>query len=100
MQIQARVESTTAQAALESHIGLLREGLEKQGINLDRLEVSVEQKDRQDAFSLAEKQEQHERQGNRKRNRSKEMHLAVSVKNDMSSDTGRRLGYNTMEYLA
>jgi hypothetical protein len=101
MQIHARVESTTAQAALESHIGLLREGLEKQGINLDRLEVSVEQKDRQDAFSLAERQEQHERHGSKgRRNRSKEMHLAISVKNDDGSDTGRRLGYNTMEYLA
>jgi len=101
MQIHARVESLTAQAALESHVGLLREGLEKQGINLDRLEVSVEQKDRQDAFSLAEKHEQHEKHGKgRDHHRNKEMHLAVSVKNDANSDTGRRLGYNTMEYLA
>jgi len=101
MQIHARVESITAQAALESHIGLLREGLEKQGINLDRLEVSVEQRDRQDAFSLAEKHEQQEKHGKGKHHhRNKEMHLAVSVKNDENSDTGRRLGYNTMEYLA
>ncbi len=101
MQIHARVESITAQAALESHIGLLREGLEKQGINLDRLEVSVEQRDRQDAFSLAEKHEQQERHGKGKHHhRNKEVHLAVSVKNDENSDTGRRLGYNTMEYLA
>jgi len=101
MQIHARVESITAQAALESHIGLLREGLEKQGINLDRLEVSVEQRDKQDAFSLAERQEQHERHGKGKHHHhNKEMHLAVSVKNDANSDTGRRLGYNTMEYLA
>jgi len=101
MQIHARVESITAQAALESHIGLLREGLEKQGINLDRLEVSVEQRDRQDAFSLAERHEQHEKHGKGKHHHhNKEMHLAVSVKNDENSDTGRRLGYNTMEYLA
>jgi len=100
MQIHARVESVTAQTALESHIGLLREGLEKQGINLDRLEVSVEQKDKQDAFSLAEKQDQHERQGKGRHHRNKEMHLAVSIKPDANSDTGRRLGYNTMEYLA
>jgi len=101
MQIHARVESTTAQTALESHIGLLREGLEKQGINLDRLEVSVEQRDRQDAFSLAERHEQHEKHGKgRHHHHNKEMHLAVSVKNDSNSDTGRRLGYNTMEYLA
>jgi len=100
MQIHARVESTTAQTALESHIGLLREGLEKQGINLERLEVSVEQRDRQDTFSLAERQEQQERHGKGKHRRNKETHLAISVKNDENSDTGRRLGYNTMEYLA
>ena len=100
MQIHARVESATAQTALESHIGLLREGLEKQGINLERLEVSVEQRDRQDAFSLAERQEQQERHGKGRHHHGKETHLAVSVKSDVSSDTGRRLGYNTMEYLA
>ncbi|MCL2100925.1 MAG: flagellar hook-length control protein FliK, partial [Fibromonadales bacterium] len=67
MQIHARVESAVAQQALESHIGLLREGLEKQGIALERLEVSVEQRDRQDAWSLMEKQEQREqKRGNRK----------------------------------
>jgi flagellar hook-length control protein FliK len=100
MQIHARVESATVQAALESHVGLLREGLEKQGINLERLEISVEQRDRQDAFSLAERQEQQERHGKGKHRRGKETHLAISVKNDVNSDTGRRLGYNTMEYLA
>jgi len=100
MQVHARVESATAQSALESHIGLLREGLEKQGINLERLEVSVEQRDKQDAFSLAERQEQHERHSKGRHHRGKEMRLAVSVKNDEKSDTGRRLGYNTMEYLA
>jgi flagellar hook-length control protein FliK len=103
MQIQARVESPVAQAALETHIGLLREGLEKQGITLDRLEVSVEQKDKQDAFSLAERQdreEQREHQRSKSR-RAREQHLAVSVsKSDPTGDTGRRLGYNSMEYLA
>jgi len=101
MQIHARVESVTAQSALETHIGLLREGLEKHGITLDRLEVSVEQRDRQDAYSLAERQEQREqRQNNRRHHRGREQHLAVSVGKNESSDTGRRLGYNTMEYLA
>jgi flagellar hook-length control protein FliK len=103
MQIQARVESPVAQAALETHIGLLREGLEKQGITLDRLEVSVEQKDKQDAFSLAERQdreEQREHQRNKSR-RAREQHLAVSIsQKDPAGDTGRRLGYNSMEYLA
>ncbi len=101
MQIHARVESATAQQALENHIGLLREGLEKQGITLERLEISIEQKDKQDAWSLAEKQEQHEqKQGNRRHRHGREAHLAVSIANDANGDTGRRLGYNTMEYLA
>ncbi|MDR2554440.1 MAG: flagellar hook-length control protein FliK [Fibromonadaceae bacterium] len=101
MQIHARVESVTAQSALETHIGLLREGLEKHGITLDRLEVSVEQRDRQDAYSLAERQDQREQKhSNRRHHRGREQHLAVSTGKDESSDTGRRLGYNTMEYLA
>jgi flagellar hook-length control protein FliK len=101
MQIHARVESVTAQSALETHIGLLREGLEKHGITLERLEVSIEQRDRQDAYSLAERQEQREQKhSNRRHNRGREQHLAVSVGKNESSDTGRRLGYNTMEYLA
>jgi flagellar hook-length control protein FliK len=101
MQIHARVESVTAQSALETHIGLLREGLEKQGVTLERLEVSVEQKDRQDAYSLAERQEHREqKQNNHKHRRGREQHLAVSIAGDENSDTGRRLGYNTMEYLA
>ncbi len=102
MQIHAKVESVTAQQALENQIGLLREGLEKQGINLERLEVSVEQKDRQDAYSLAERQEQQEqrRGGRRNHRRGRELHVAVSANNDANADTGRRLGYNTMEYLA
>jgi flagellar hook-length control protein FliK len=101
MQIHARVESVTAQSALETHIGLLREGLEKHGISLERLEVSVEQKDRQDAYSLAEKQEQREQKhGNHRHHRGREQHLAVSIAKNENSDTGRRLGYNTMEYLA
>ncbi|MDR3001022.1 MAG: flagellar hook-length control protein FliK [Fibromonadaceae bacterium] len=100
MQIHARVESATAQQALENHIGFLREGLEKQGITLERLEVSIEQKDKQDAWSLMERQEQRERRGNRKHRQGRETHLAVSIANDAGADTGRRLGYNTMEYLA
>jgi len=101
MQIHARVESVTAQSALETHIGLLREGLEKHGITLERLEVSVEQRDRQDAYSLAERQEQREQKhSNRRHHRGREQHLAVSTGKNESSDTGRRLGYNTMEYLA
>ncbi len=100
MQIHARVDTVVAQHALENQIGLLREGLEKQGINLERLEVSVEQRDKQDAYSLSER-EQNERNRERgKHRRGKETHLAVSLKKDATADTGRRLGYNTMEYLA
>jgi flagellar hook-length control protein FliK len=102
MQVHARVESVVAQAALENHIGLLRDGLEKQGITLDKLEVSIEQRERQDANFLAQEREnQHDGRRNGKRKRGRDMHLAVGVdKNSANADTGRRLGYNTMEYLA
>jgi flagellar hook-length control protein FliK len=100
MQIHARVESATAQAALENHIGLLREGLEKQGITLERLEVSVEQRENRDAYALAREQEQKRDGKNNRRKKGQAAHLAVSVAKDANADTGRRLGYNTMEYLA
>ncbi|GHV14155.1 hypothetical protein AGMMS49938_09810 [Fibrobacterales bacterium] len=100
MQIHARVESATAQHALESQIGLLREGLEKQGITLDRLEVSVEQREKSD-YALTEEQNQQQRKDRQGRNkRGNSIHLAVSISGNENSDTGRRLGYNTMEYLA
>ncbi|MCL2283405.1 MAG: flagellar hook-length control protein FliK [Fibromonadales bacterium] len=100
MQIYAKVESATAQHALENNIGLLREGLEKQGINLDRLEISIEQRDRQDAWSLAQERREQKHSHHRHNRHGRETHLAVSVRNDANADTGRRLGYNTMEYLA
>lgn len=102
MQLYAKVESVTAQSALENHIGLLREGLEKQGITLDRLEVSVEQKENKDANALMQEHERQQRENrNKKRKNRQAMRLSVSVaNNNEKSDTGRRLGYNTMEYLA
>ena len=100
MQIHARVESPTAQNALESHIGLLRDSLEKQGINLERLEVSVEQRDRNSYAFAQEHENQQHGEKNKKRKRGRTSHLAVSIAKDENADTGRRLGYNTMEYLA
>jgi flagellar hook-length control protein FliK len=100
MQIHARVESPTVQNALESHIGLLRDSLEKQGINLERLEVSVEQRDRNSYAFAQEHENQQHGEKNKKRKRGRTSHLAVSIAKDENADTGRRLGYNTMEYLA
>lgn len=99
MQVHASVNSDTAQQALESHVGLLRESLEKQNIVLERLEVSV---DRQRADGSANNQQQ---QGGERNSRSRrqgggaEGRLQVVTKR-AGSETGRRLGYNTMEYLA
>jgi len=101
MLIHARVESATAQKAMESHIGLLREGLEKLGISLERLEVSVDQRENRDAQALAQERERERNEGrNKKRKRGQTAHLRTSVARDANADTGRRLGYNTMEYLA
>ncbi|MCL2259800.1 MAG: flagellar hook-length control protein FliK [Fibromonadales bacterium] len=100
MQIFAKVESATAQHALENNINFLREGLEKQGIHLDRLEVSIEQREKQDAWSLAQERREQKGHHNRQHKHGRETRLAVSVNGDAKADTGRRLGYNTMEYLA
>jgi flagellar hook-length control protein FliK len=101
MQIHARVESGVAQTALENHIGLLREGLEKQGITLERLEVSVEQRENRETYAfLQERENQRHEDRNRRRRGKQNLHLAVSTAKNENSDTGRRLGYNTMEYLA
>lgn len=104
MQIHARVESEVAQRALESNAGLLREGLEKQNIVLDRLEVSVERKSDGQSTGWAQEgsgksSDEERRKSRRAGSSSRDQVLAVSVQRG-AADTGRRLGYNTMEYLA
>ena len=104
MQIHARVESEVAQRALESNAGLLREGLEKQNIVLDRLEVSVERKSDGQSTGWAQEgsgksSDEERRKSRRAGSSSRDQVLAVSVQRG-DADTGRRLGYNTMEYLA
>lgn len=104
MQIHARVESEVAQRALESNAGLLREGLEKQNIVLDRLEVSVERKSEGQSTGWAQEgsgksSDEERRKSRRAGSSSRDQVLAVSVQRG-DADTGRRLGYNTMEYLA
>lgn len=104
MQIHARVESEVAQRALESNAGLLREGLEKQNIVLDRLEVSVERKSEGQSTGWAQEgsgksSDEERRKSRRAGSSSRDQVLAVSVPRG-DADTGRRLGYNTMEYLA
>lgn len=98
MQIHARVDSDMAQKALESHVGLLREGLEKQNIHLEKLEVSVDRQ-RGELAANDQKQSGGDRNPSRRQGSGSEGRLTVSLQR-AGSDTGRRLGYNTMEYLA
>ena len=98
MQVHAKVDSEVAQRALESNISLLREGLEKQNISLDRLEVSVEkQKDQLAAEDQASRQGQQGKQRGQRASGGRALGVTVS---GLNTETGRRLGYNTMEYLA
>ena len=99
MQIHAVVETEMAQRALESNISSLRESLEKQGISLDGLEVSVERQ-KNEASSFADS-----RQNGQGRSRGKRQSLGgegrlIQTHRLEGAETGRRLGYNTMEYLA
>jgi flagellar hook-length control protein FliK len=82
-------------------MNLLREGLEKQGLNIEKLEVSIEQREQQNSRELAEQQqrEQQEHRARSRRGAHTQGQILVSVE-DPLADTGRRLGYNTMEFLA
>jgi flagellar hook-length control protein FliK len=101
MTVHARVDSPAAQRALENNMNLLREGLEKQGLNIEKLEVSIEQREQQSSRELAEQQqrEQQEQRARSRRGARNQGQILVSVE-DPLADTGRRLGYNTMEFLA
>jgi flagellar hook-length control protein FliK len=101
MTVHARVDSPAAQRALENNMNLLREGLERQGLNIEKLEVSIEQREQQSSRELAEQQqrEQQEHRARSRRGARNQGQILVSVE-DPLADTGRRLGYNTMEFLA
>ncbi len=94
------VESEAVRKVVENNIAQLKDQLENQGIKLQGLEVSVEQRhsslfnpDGRNAEGFFN-QQRHGSQGN---NGSDLDSMGLQIAPE--SDTGRRLGYNTMEYI-
>lgn len=94
LRIHMTVENESVRHLMENRIPQLREMLDAQQVQMDRMEVMV-QKER------SQMQERQQKGGGRKgrRHRGEEEGLIVRV-DPGDQDTGRRLGYNTMEVVA
>lgn len=91
--VQIKVETDAARVALENQSGNLREAVESHKISVEKMEVLVERdrtgernQERQDLFRRKKKQ-----------NGGEEKIFVVELPG--SQDTGRRLGYNSMEMV-
>lgn len=100
LKVQMVVESQTVKDLLESSVSQLRDSLEKQQIKIDGLEVSVNQEELNNPTHA--RQEEFAKRARRMRmsvNTGTKIAKEVVV-NAPGSDTGRRLGYNSMEIIA
>ena len=98
MRVHMVVEDEGTKKILEASVGRLRESLEQQQIKLDRLEVQVDA-GRADAQGGGQSAMQSRRRMSNSGNSRGTTFANVSI-DIPSSDTGRRLGYNTMEIIA
>jgi flagellar hook-length control protein FliK len=91
------VENEAVRQIVDSNIAGLREGLENQGLKLQGLEVSVEQRH----SSLFNPDGSNAREFFQRRGRDGAGEGAEAMAEEApETDTGRRLGYNTMEFIA
>jgi flagellar hook-length control protein FliK len=99
MSARIGVENEDVRRIVDQNIGNLRGTLEDQGIKLQGLEVSVEQR-HSSLFNPdgSNAQEFFHRRGGESRGAA--AGAEISDADSAESDTGRRLGYNTMEYIA
>lgn len=97
MNARIAVENDAVRQIVDSNIASLRQGLEDQGIKLQGLEVSVEHR-HASLFNPdgSNAQEFFRRPGNG----GSADGAAGKDESASESETGRRLGYNTMEYIA
>ncbi|NLB62486.1 MAG: hypothetical protein GX801_00065 [Fibrobacter sp.] len=98
LKVQMMVENQEVKNLLESNVSQLRESLEKQQIQIDDLEVSVSQEG-ENSF------EAYNREFLKKGRRMRmQFNHGTKVANEevdgVGADTGRRLGYNSMEIIA
>ena len=96
LKIHMTVENEGVKNMLESSISKLRESLEQQNIKVQHLEVQVDS----NGANLQNNGREAQRRNQRNSNSNRGMRFAEVTLAPVTSDTGRRLGYNTMELIA
>ena len=91
------VEDASVKQALDASVSKLRDSMEQHQIKLEKLEVSVDS-GRPETQAGSKDPSQSRGHGNGSRNRG--TIFADVIVESPTSDTGRRLGYNTMELIA
>lgn len=95
MQLMVSVENDKVKSILESNLNQLKDHLTQHNLHLDKSEVTID-------YRQAGQQGKHDahHKGFGSKNRGHDKTLIVEVEAHEGDETGRRLGYNTMEYLA
>ncbi len=101
MTARINVENENVRQIVDANLGNLRESLENQGIKLTGLEVSVDQQ-HSSLFNPdgSNSESFFQRQGRGGVTRNPNDTSADGIDASPESETGRRWGYNTMEYIA
>ena len=95
------MQNDSVRQIVENNLGSLREAVEQHNIKLTSIEVTVDQ-DKQFAAGKNDNDNQFGKSGSRKEKDSENSknHNKQEQKQDMNMDTGRRLGYNSIELVA
>jgi flagellar hook-length control protein FliK len=99
MSARISVENDAARQQVEAGLATLRDSLESQGIKLQGLEVSVDQRQSSLFNPDGSNSESFFQRNGRGRAGTEGSAEAIPFESAPESDTGRRMGYNTMEYI-
>lgn len=94
MQLMVSVDNDKVKSILEQNINQLRDSLSQHNLHLDKSEVNIDYK------QAGQQQNQSGKRKGFQHKDAKEGILQVEMEAHEGDETGRRLGYNTMEYLA
>lgn len=94
MQLMVSVENDKVKGILEQNIQQLKDSLAQHNLHLDKSEVNIEYKN-----AGHQQQNDGKRKGFHNKG-SQDTILTVELEAREGDETGRRLGYNTLEYLA
>lgn len=94
MQLMVSVENDKVKGILEQNIQQLKDSLSQHNLHLDKSEVNIEYKN-----AGHQQQNDGKRKGFHNKG-SQDTILTVELEAREGDETGRRLGYNTLEYLA